>query len=266
MWPGGRRYRRASASRRNVVDVQDPGGRLLLEPLPRVSLEDPCRLRQLGSRHRARAFDGTIEPEGVAEVDREHLRHPETRREQPLNEFVTLRDRYRPWWFPPRFELPGPSLDVAETAFMVPLGGGDDRDRRSCDSPLGQPRRDAFAERALDDPSFGGDGLGGTRSTWAASVSWTTPSTSGPSRSAPANGSVVCNSSNSSVEDSADALDVLVVGQTKVDDRAAPSTRLVARYLDVAVRHDVQRAVERPDHGDPQRQCLDRSRDGPTVD
>ncbi len=75
---------------RRVIDGQDPGRGLLLEPLSRVALEDTRLLRELGGRHRAGAFERPIEPEGIAEVDGQDLRHPEARREQPLHELVAL--------------------------------------------------------------------------------------------------------------------------------------------------------------------------------
>jgi hypothetical protein len=75
---------------RLVLGRQDPGRGLLLQPLPRVPLEDPGPLSQLASRHRSRPFESSVEPERISQRDGQDLSHPERCREQPLHEFVAL--------------------------------------------------------------------------------------------------------------------------------------------------------------------------------
>ena len=65
--------------RGHILDREDPGRGLLLQPFPRVPLEGPGLFRELRGRHRAGSSEGAVEPQGVAEVDRQHLRHPEAR-------------------------------------------------------------------------------------------------------------------------------------------------------------------------------------------
>ena len=56
-----------------VVDAEDPGCRLLLEPLARVARIDVRRLRKLAGRRRAAVSERTVEPEPVAQVDAEEI-------------------------------------------------------------------------------------------------------------------------------------------------------------------------------------------------
>ena len=73
-----------------VLDRQDPGGGLLFQPFPGVSLEDPGRLRQVRGRQRSLPVESPIEPERITEVNRQDLRHPQSRREEPTDELLPL--------------------------------------------------------------------------------------------------------------------------------------------------------------------------------
>ena len=65
-----------------VVDRDEPGDGLLLEPLPGVSGCDRGAGRQVVDGHLAGVTDGVVEPEAAPEVDAEHLERPDGRFEQ----------------------------------------------------------------------------------------------------------------------------------------------------------------------------------------
>ena len=103
-----------------------------------------------------------------------------------------------------------------------------------------------------------------TRITTSRSFVVSTPSTEGPSMThAFISASFSSSSRNSS--NSSSRTPRTCSGSSpyamRVDDRAGPPSRLVAHEHDVAVRHDVQRPVVRPEGGRPQREPLDPPQD-----
>ena len=72
--------------RLGIVDLQDPGGGLVLEPLAGVAFVDPGARRQVGGRHAFVPRHRPIQPEPIAEVDDERIEHPKTGVEQALGE------------------------------------------------------------------------------------------------------------------------------------------------------------------------------------
>ena len=57
----------------DVVDIEQPGHRLLLQPLAGVAGIDPRAGRELGPASRARVAEGGVEPELDAELDRQQV-------------------------------------------------------------------------------------------------------------------------------------------------------------------------------------------------
>ena len=69
-----------------VVDLEDAGHRLLLEPLPRVARVDPAARGELARRVGPPVAQRGVEAEPVAEVDAEELERPDRRAEHALVE------------------------------------------------------------------------------------------------------------------------------------------------------------------------------------
>ena len=72
----------------DVVDLEDPGRRLLLEPLARISLVDTGAPGQVGRGRGAAIAQRPVEPELVAEVDGHDVEHPEAGGEQPPGQLI----------------------------------------------------------------------------------------------------------------------------------------------------------------------------------
>jgi hypothetical protein len=75
-----------------VVDLEDAGDRLLLEPFARVALVGAGRGGELGGLRLAVLPQGTVEAEAVAQVDGHDLVGPERRAEETLGECVAGSD------------------------------------------------------------------------------------------------------------------------------------------------------------------------------
>ena len=71
-----------------VVDLEEAGDRLLLEPLARVALVDPGRRGELGRRERVGVAQRPVEAEPPAEVDAEELQRADRALEEALDERV----------------------------------------------------------------------------------------------------------------------------------------------------------------------------------
>jgi hypothetical protein len=71
-----------------VLDAEDPGRRLLLEPLARVARMDAGRLRQLAGRRRATVSERAVETEPIAQVDAEEIEGRDRGLEEPLNKRI----------------------------------------------------------------------------------------------------------------------------------------------------------------------------------
>ena len=71
-----------------VVDLEDAGRRLLLEPLADVALVEARGFGQLLGGRRAAVCECPVEPEAHTEVDGEHVHRAERRAEEPLDESV----------------------------------------------------------------------------------------------------------------------------------------------------------------------------------
>ncbi len=73
-----------------LLHVEDTARGLLLEPLARVALMDPCGLGQIARCEWAPVGERSVEAEPIAEVDAEEVPCSERRREEALNERVAL--------------------------------------------------------------------------------------------------------------------------------------------------------------------------------
>ena len=71
-----------------ILDGEDPGRRLLLEPLARIPRVDPGRLRQLPGRRRAAVSERTVEAEPIAQVDAKEIEGRDRGLEEPLNKRI----------------------------------------------------------------------------------------------------------------------------------------------------------------------------------
>src|SRR6266508_1571999 len=71
------------------VGTQDAGGHLLLQPLPRVALRDPCPRGQFLRGHRALRED-LVQTEALAEADRQQVEIAERGTKEPLREGIPL--------------------------------------------------------------------------------------------------------------------------------------------------------------------------------
>jgi hypothetical protein len=92
--PGRERIPPPSRLGRGIVDLEDPGRSLLLQPLPDVPLIRPCALGELG-RRRVAVGQGAVEAEPAPEVDSEQIPRAERRLEEALDEGVTPVGRRR---------------------------------------------------------------------------------------------------------------------------------------------------------------------------
>src|SRR6266566_637862 len=139
------------------------------------------------------------------------------------------------------------------------------RDRRDVDPPLGDPRRDALPELSLDRPparrlGLGDDpdhlgGVGDLHDSQHLRV------LAEPALERLLRGELL----EQLLQDDADATGFLRDGHPDVDDRPAPSARLVADDMHRSVRHDAQRPVELTDARDPEAERLRGARDEPAV-
>ncbi len=85
---GGQREATLVRRRRRIVDLEDPGRGLLLQPLAGVALVDPGRFGQLLGGQRATLGDGRVEPEPMAQVEAAELEGRDRGVEEPLDERV----------------------------------------------------------------------------------------------------------------------------------------------------------------------------------
>ncbi len=70
------------------LQLEQSASRLLLQPLARVPLVDPCGLGELRGGERALVGECPVEPEDVAEVDGEQIERADRVHEQALDERV----------------------------------------------------------------------------------------------------------------------------------------------------------------------------------
>ena len=74
--------------RPGVVDLEDVGRRLLLEPFARIALVDAATRREFARRRRPAVAQGPVQAEPVAHVDGDHVHHPDGRFEEATDERV----------------------------------------------------------------------------------------------------------------------------------------------------------------------------------
>ena len=86
--PGGEGEASLPWPRGGVLDVQDPAGGLLLQPLPGVALIRPGAGGQPGRAGGAPGGQGPVEPQAVAEVDGEEVHRPQGGLEEAPGEGV----------------------------------------------------------------------------------------------------------------------------------------------------------------------------------
>jgi hypothetical protein len=72
--------------RPGVVDLQQPAGGVVLQPLPDVALDGAGPLGQLGRGRRAALGQRPVQPQPLAEVDGVQLQRPDRVLEQPLRQ------------------------------------------------------------------------------------------------------------------------------------------------------------------------------------
>ena len=72
-----------------VIDLEDAGRRLLLEPLARIALVHAGRLGEAARRERPRVGQSAVEAEPVAEIDPEEVHSAERRLEEATHERVS---------------------------------------------------------------------------------------------------------------------------------------------------------------------------------
>ena len=89
--PGRKRVAPLAGRRGRVVDLEDPGNRLLLQPLARVALGRAGRLGEPGGGEAVALAERPVVAEAVAQVDGHELVGAEGGSEEALGEGVALR-------------------------------------------------------------------------------------------------------------------------------------------------------------------------------
>jgi hypothetical protein len=78
-----------------IVDLQEPGHRLLLEPLPHVALVGSRPGGELDGRGGAQALEPSVEAELIPDVDRAQVHEPQRRVHEPAGERIPPGGRVR---------------------------------------------------------------------------------------------------------------------------------------------------------------------------